>query len=64
MTNAVDYVPVLQHLPKWLPGMGFKRQAAVWRKPTLDMAAAPFAEVKRAMVGVTHRYKYAQFRRL
>ncbi|EJD40438.1 cytochrome P450 [Auricularia subglabra TFB-10046 SS5] len=28
----VDMFPILLHLPSWLPGMGFKRQAAEWRK--------------------------------
>ncbi|KAJ3530716.1 hypothetical protein NM688_g7671 [Phlebia brevispora] len=45
----VDYLPALQLLPSWFPGAGFKRQAAIWRKSTLEMATAPFGAVKRAL---------------
>ncbi|KIO27614.1 hypothetical protein M407DRAFT_72949 [Tulasnella calospora MUT 4182] len=30
--HAVDLLPPLRHLPSWLPGMKFKRQAAQWKK--------------------------------
>lgn len=29
---VVDLLPFLKYLPSWLPGMGFKRNAARWRK--------------------------------
>lgn len=28
----VDYLPVLRHLPTWLPGTGWKKQGLRWRK--------------------------------
>jgi hypothetical protein len=28
----VDYLPLLKHLPTWLPGMGWKKQGLQWRQ--------------------------------
>ncbi|KAJ7101265.1 cytochrome P450 [Mycena belliarum] len=43
----VDSLPWLKHLPAWLPGAGFKRQAREWRKLSQAMRDVPFAETKR-----------------
>lgn len=39
---AVDIVPALRHLPSWLPGMGFKRDAKVWKAMMEQFVDAPF----------------------
>ncbi|KAF9499746.1 cytochrome P450 [Pleurotus eryngii] len=46
-TYLVDYVPALKYIPAWFPGAGFQRQAKVWRKDTVDMAAKPYLMVER-----------------
>ncbi|KAJ7101281.1 cytochrome P450 [Mycena belliarum] len=45
----VDAIPWLKHVPAWLPGAGFKRQARAWRPIVRKMADVPFAETKRQM---------------
>ncbi|KAI0772313.1 cytochrome P450 [Trametes elegans] len=45
----VDYIPFLKHIPAWVPGATFKRQAAEWRKATTAMVEAPFRAVRKAM---------------
>ncbi|PIL34529.1 cytochrome P450 [Ganoderma sinense ZZ0214-1] len=42
----VDQLPFLRHLPSWLPGLGFKRQAVQWRKDLDELAQIPFDTVK------------------
>ncbi|KAJ6463026.1 cytochrome P450 [Mycena vitilis] len=39
---AVDIIPWLRHIPSWLPGVGFKRKAAVWYQMHMDVVTAPF----------------------
>ncbi|KAJ6447838.1 cytochrome P450 [Mycena sanguinolenta] len=43
----VDTFPILKHIPRWLPGAGFKRQAEEWRQLSRGMLETPFAETKR-----------------
>ncbi|TFK81327.1 cytochrome P450 [Polyporus arcularius HHB13444] len=45
----VDYIPILKHIPSWLPGATFKRQAAEWKKATDAMVERPFKAVRTAM---------------
>ncbi|KAK7018237.1 cytochrome P450 [Favolaschia claudopus] len=45
----VDTFPILKYVPQWMPGAGFKRQAAEWSKLSRDMLELPFAETKRQM---------------
>ncbi|KAI0309345.1 cytochrome P450 [Amylostereum chailletii] len=39
---AVESFPWLQHLPSWLPGMGWKKQTDEWKRDTLSMLNAPY----------------------
>ncbi|CCM05165.1 uncharacterized protein FIBRA_07374 [Fibroporia radiculosa] len=48
-TYLVDYIPLLRHVPRWMPGAGFKRQALEWRKLNQAMLNAPFDMVKERM---------------
>ncbi|KAJ7146876.1 cytochrome P450 [Mycena epipterygia] len=43
----VDSIPILQHVPDWFPGAGFKRLAKGWRKEVEALRDLPFAETKR-----------------
>jgi hypothetical protein len=49
----VDLLPILKYVPSWMPGAGFKRKAAYWRRANVDMAEKPFNYVKEALVSST-----------
>ncbi|KAG9040972.1 hypothetical protein FS837_012899, partial [Tulasnella sp. UAMH 9824] len=46
---AVDLIPALRYLPSWLPGMGFKRDAAKWKKESDELRESMFQSVKESM---------------
>ncbi|KAG8972279.1 hypothetical protein FRC05_010222 [Tulasnella sp. 425] len=46
----VDFVPALRHLPSWLPGMKFKRDAAKWKEEIEDVRKATFERAQRSVV--------------
>ena len=46
----VEYVPVLQYLPAWVPGAGFQKKFARWRNLASELLEKPFAEAKRSWV--------------
>ncbi|KAF7329552.1 hypothetical protein MKEN_00218100 [Mycena kentingensis (nom. inval.)] len=46
-TYLVDYLPVMKYIPAWVPGFGFQRDAALWRKAAHDLIEKPFAETLR-----------------
>lgn len=45
----VDTIPILKYVPAWVPGAGFKRQAAKWKKLVREMIDNPFDAAKRLM---------------
>ncbi|KAI9451342.1 cytochrome P450 [Russula earlei] len=45
---AVDILPILRHLPAWVPGAGFLRKAASWREIIFDSVDFPFSLLKNA----------------
>ncbi|KZT25573.1 cytochrome P450 [Neolentinus lepideus HHB14362 ss-1] len=44
----VDILPILKNVPAWMPGAGFKRKAAQWKKTLYEMRDAPFEAVLAA----------------
>ena len=42
---------IVRHIPTWMPGAGFKRNALALRPSVDQMLSAPFEAVKRDMVG-------------
>lgn len=46
----VDVFPALRYVPKWVPGAGFQKIAASWKKTLMDMADIPHEFVKKRMV--------------
>jgi hypothetical protein len=44
-------IPILRYVPSWVPGAGFKRQAAQWKKEMEEHVDQPFQAAKRNMVG-------------
>lgn len=45
----VDVLPFLKYLPDWLPGMGFKRQARIWKATQLRARDEPVDYVKEQL---------------
>ncbi|KAF8514282.1 cytochrome P450 [Gautieria morchelliformis] len=45
----VDFLPWLKYVPAFLPGMGFKKKASIWRKDLMDMAELPYEFTKSQM---------------
>ncbi|EJD39994.1 cytochrome P450 [Auricularia subglabra TFB-10046 SS5] len=45
----VDAIPALRHVPEWMPGAGWKRQAREWKKLVTRLADAPFEYVLNSM---------------
>lgn len=52
----VETFPILRHVPSWLPGAGFKRLLAGYKKIVHHMRDTPFERVLKAMVGVQHPF--------
>jgi len=47
----VDFFPFLKYLPSWLPGTGFKRTAAEYRKYFDDQRILPYQAARKQMAG-------------
>ncbi|THH20203.1 hypothetical protein EW146_g1119 [Bondarzewia mesenterica] len=61
-TFLVDYIPFptsvpsispVKHVPYWIPGADFKKQAKDWRKASRAMIDGPFEMVKQRMPSLT-----------
>lgn len=39
---AVDMLPFIERLPKWLPGSGYKRTASQYRQNLMDVVETPY----------------------
>ncbi|KAF8874410.1 putative CyP450 monooxygenase [Infundibulicybe gibba] len=48
-TFLVDLLPILKYVPAWMPGAGFQKKAAYWKKLNRRMAHDPFHAVKKAL---------------
>ncbi|KAE8375526.1 cytochrome P450 [Aspergillus bertholletiae] len=46
-TWAVDFIPILKHVPVWFPGARFARMAKQFRKSVAAFSDVPYAFVKR-----------------
>jgi len=60
-TYLVDYIPILKHVPSWMPGASFKRQARVWRRLAREVLEGQFNIVKDNMVSRSARYVYRRW---
>ena len=47
---VVEHVPLLQYVPAWMPGAGFQKKFARWRRLATELLEKPFAEAKRSCV--------------
>ncbi|KAI0089003.1 cytochrome P450 [Irpex rosettiformis] len=48
-TFLVDSIPILKHIPSWVPGAGFKREAANMRRDLEELYDVPYTFVKNEM---------------
>ncbi|KAJ8090311.1 hypothetical protein PM082_018907 [Marasmius tenuissimus] len=48
-TYMVDALPILEYVPAWFPGAGFKRKAREWNRLYIEMNVLPFEIVKKQM---------------
>ncbi|KAF7296433.1 Cytochrome P450 [Mycena chlorophos] len=55
----VDTFPILKYVPSWVPGAGFKRLAAEWRKSIQAMFDAPWEETIRQLDADTAGQSFA-----
>ena len=46
----VDIFPFLKHIPLWMPGSGFKKNAIIWKKKMEEFVDKPFEYVKNSVV--------------
>ncbi|OCH93180.1 cytochrome P450 [Obba rivulosa] len=44
----VDFLPLLKHVPEWMPGASFQKKARVWRQMARDMIEIPYRNVQRS----------------
>ena len=49
----VDIFPFLKHIPLWMPGSGFKKNAITWKKKMEEFVDRPFEYVKISMVSTS-----------
>ena len=47
---AVDFLPILRHIPEWFPGGGFHKIAREWRHTLIDMTEKSYEFVLEQMV--------------
>ncbi|THH08835.1 hypothetical protein EW145_g2441 [Phellinidium pouzarii] len=54
-TTLMDLLPILRHIPAWVPGMGLKRLALEIRQVVDKVMVVPFSEVKEEKASGTAR---------
>ncbi|KAF9449669.1 cytochrome P450 [Macrolepiota fuliginosa MF-IS2] len=54
----VDVFPILKHVPDWMPGAQFKRDAKKWRAVLKNSMTEPFEAAKEAMANGTVKHSF------
>ncbi|OAX41845.1 cytochrome P450 [Rhizopogon vinicolor AM-OR11-026] len=49
----VNIFPLLKYVPAWVPGAGFQKKAAAWKRAALSMRDLPFQAVQKALANGT-----------
>ena len=49
----LDILPILRHVPPWMPGATVQRLAVRWRSTLVQLKEVPYRRVKAAMVSAT-----------
>ncbi|OSX58667.1 hypothetical protein POSPLADRAFT_1153045 [Postia placenta MAD-698-R-SB12] len=47
--SLVDFLPLMKHIPSWMPGGGFKKRALIVGAKVRDMMEIPYRKVQRDM---------------
>ncbi|KAJ8088566.1 hypothetical protein PM082_022639 [Marasmius tenuissimus] len=50
---AVDYLPILKHVPAWFPGADFKRKAKAWAPSAREVKERPWEWMKQGIADGT-----------
>ena len=50
----VNYIPILQHVPSWFPGAGFKKHFQNLARLNIKTRIPPFEEAKRDIVSLKY----------
>ncbi|KAF9466021.1 cytochrome P450 [Collybia nuda] len=45
----VDFLPILNYVPSWMPGASFRRKAKYWKSLNVEMMERPFEHVKQPL---------------
>ncbi|PPQ90149.1 hypothetical protein CVT25_012460 [Psilocybe cyanescens] len=51
----VDVLPFLKHMPLWMPGAGFKRNAIKWKRKMEEFVDRPYEYMKTSMKSGTYK---------
>jgi len=51
----VDIFPFLKHIPLWMPGSGFRKNAIIWKKKMEEFVDRPFEYVKTSMKSASYK---------
>jgi hypothetical protein len=54
----VDLIPSLKHIPEWMPGAGFKRQAKIWYALQKQFRERPFYDCLKEIVILDLAFHY------
>ncbi|OJA07818.1 hypothetical protein AZE42_03417 [Rhizopogon vesiculosus] len=49
----VNIFPLLKYIPAWVPGAGFQKKAAAWKRAVLSMRDLPFQAVQKTLANRT-----------
>lgn len=53
----VDVFPFLKHMPLWMPGSGFLKNAKIWKKKMEEFVDLPYEYVLNSMVSESTSYR-------
>ncbi|KZT12937.1 cytochrome P450 [Laetiporus sulphureus 93-53] len=59
-SSLADFFPIFQHIPCWMPGAGFKREALRLRRAVEEVTNMPFEHVKTAMSSGTAKTSFVR----
>ncbi|TDZ40760.1 Multifunctional cytochrome P450 monooxygenase [Colletotrichum trifolii] len=55
---TVDFIPAVDRLPSWFPGLSYRRTAKEWKATNMAAAGLPYDFVKRQLAHKAHRPSY------
>jgi len=56
----VDAFPTLKHIPDWIPGIQFKKNARIWGKGMIDSCEVPFNEISKSFSEGTAAFSFTR----